>query len=171
MKRAQIIILLVICLGETMFAQLDSTKTMPYKVRAEIREVKNRILECNVRNHTVLVDQPRAFGADDTAPTPPEMLAVAYGSCIASSIQFLASQRKLEVSDISVIVEGSVDFARAMGMNDKTRAGFPSLHARISFKAPMSNREKQELVEDVLRVGAVIDNVRNNTSIDYEIVD
>lgn len=107
------------------YAQDDSPKSQTtYDVKAEISILKNRTLACKVRNHTVIVDQPQVFGADDLGPTPPEMLAIAYGSCVVSTMQLLALQHNLDITDISVKVEGTIDFAKALGISNTNRAGF-----------------------------------------------
>jgi organic hydroperoxide reductase OsmC/OhrA len=75
-----------------------------YKVRVEVREVKNRIVEGKVRNHNIYIDQPKEFGADNTAPTPPETLAFALGSCFVSTGRLIASQRNMSLSGNSDII-------------------------------------------------------------------
>lgn len=149
------------------YAQDNSTI---YNVKAEISTLKNRTLACKVRNHTLIVDQSQAFGADDLGPTPPEMLAIAYGSCVVSTMQLLALQRNLDISEISVNVEGTIDFSKALGISNENRAGFSSLELKIQFKTEMTKLEKEAFVNDVLKIGAAIDNVDNPTPIKYEII-
>lgn len=144
---------------------------MIYQVRVEAKEVKNRIVECRVRDHVVHVDQPREFGADDTAPTPPEMLAISLGSCVVSTIQFLAMQRHIDVRNISVTVAGSIDFSKAMGVSDKKRAGFGDLKVGIRFDAAMSAEDKAEFIKGVFECGASIDSIQNPTPLSYEILE
>lgn len=156
--------------GESSPKTSDSSKKTVYDVKVTVKEVKNRTLECNVRNHKVIVDQPKLFGADDLGPTPPEMLAIAYGSCIVSTMQFLAFQKNLTISDIIVTIEGRIDFAKAMGTGGKKRAGFQEIFARISFNTNMTFQEKKKFISQVLEVGAAIDNVANSTPVRCEIV-
>jgi uncharacterized OsmC-like protein len=56
-----------------------------YNVKVDVKEVRNRTVQCKVRNHIVHIDQIKEFGADDTAPTPPELLAISLGSCVVST--------------------------------------------------------------------------------------
>ena len=140
---------------------------MIYNVKVEAQEVINRIVECRVRNHVIRVDQPKEFGADDTAPTPPEMLAISLGSCVVSTVQFIAMQKGLSVRNIRVSVEGAIDFSKAMGISDKARAGFGDLKVGVRFDAEMSAEEKQELVRAAFECGASIDSIRNATPVTY----
>ncbi|HNW83743.1 MAG TPA: OsmC family protein [bacterium] len=147
-----------------------SKKSTGYPIKVTIKTVKNRTMEASVRNHKVIVDQPKDFGADDLGPTPPEMLVISYGSCIASTIQFLAYQQKINITDIVVNIEGTVDFAKAMGISEKNRAGIPLLTAEISFKSSLSKEEKEIFIKKVFEVGAAIDNIVNATPVKYKIV-
>jgi uncharacterized OsmC-like protein len=145
----------------SIFAQEQDNQQKPiYSVKAEIKELKNRTLECRVRDHKVLLDQPKQFGADDKAPTPPEMLAISFGGCVASTIQFVAYQRKIDVKNI-----------QALGKCCSGRAGFSGLNVKVKFDSQMNSTEKKEFLDSVFKVGAVIDNVMNQTAIEYEIVD
>ncbi len=140
-----------------------------YSVKAEVKEIRNRTLECKVRNHTVLIDQPESFGADDKAPTPPEMLAISLGGCVASTMQFVAAQRKIEVKDIRVVVEGDIDYTTALGMCCSDRSGFSGFKIKISFDSKLTDKEKTEFIDNVFKIGAVIDNIINTTPVKYEI--
>ncbi len=142
---------------------------MIYSVKVEAKELRNRIVECKVRDHVVHVDQPKEFGADDTAPTPPEMLAVSLGSCVVSTIQFMAMQKNIDIKNINVTVEGSIDFSKALGISDKERSGFKDLRIGIQFETQMSSREKQEFLETVFDCGASIDNIKNSTPVTYKV--
>ncbi|NLD39509.1 MAG: OsmC family protein [Desulfatiglans sp.] len=143
----------------------------PYKIKVTSREVRNRIVESRVRNHRVVVDQPVDFGADDLGPTPPEYLAIAYGSCVVSTLRFLAVLDKLEIHNIEARVEGEVDFSRIMGLKTSGRAGLSGLRVFIRFESTMTEGEKKAFIKKAMELGAVLDNVQNKTDISYEIVD
>lgn len=162
--------LCMLCFTGIIRVKADTSGNSPlYTVSAEIKEVKNRILECTVRDHKIIVDQPKSFGADDLGPTPPEMLALAYGSCVVSTMQFVALQRNLKISGISVKIEGTIDYSKAMGISDANRAGFSGFKLKIAFKSDMTPAQKQAFMANVFKMGAVIDNVDNTTPVTYEI--
>lgn len=168
-KTITLIFFILLAIGS--YAQSDSINNAAiYTVKTEISELKNRTLECKVRDHTIIVDQPKAFGADDLGPTPPEMLSIAYGSCLVSTMQLLALQRNFFIKDIFVEVEGSIDFSKALGLSDANRAGFSELNLKIRFDSNMTKEEKELFINDVLKVGAAIDNVNNPTPVKYKII-
>ena len=140
---------------------------MKYNVTVTVTEQENRTLTARVRNHKIVIDQPKEFGADDKGATPPELLAVSFGSCIVSTLQLIAIQKELDIRDISVVIDGCIDFSRAMGISDRNRAGFPSLTATISFTSSLDEAAKKRLISEVAKIGAALDNIENATQVEY----
>jgi len=140
-----------------------------YTVRVEIGEVENRIVEGKVRGHTLRADQPKAFGADDTAPTPPETLAFALGSCVVSTGRLIALQRKLPIRKISAVVEGELDFAKAMGANAEQRAGFFGLKIAVDIDGDLEPQSERELLREIGARCPMCDNLANETPLSLEL--
>ncbi|MDR1027394.1 MAG: OsmC family protein [Rickettsiales bacterium] len=138
-----------------------------YPVKVSVREIRNRTLMAEARGHKIISDQPKEFGADDKGPTPPELLAASFGTCIAATIRLLASRENIQISDIKVEVEGLIDFAKAMGKPGKNRAGFQGLTAKISFDSTMGDGEKQDFISRVSEIGAALDTIGNKTPVRY----
>lgn len=140
-----------------------------YPVKVSVYESQNRTVIAEVRGHQIISDQPKEFGADDKGPTPPELLATSFGTCIVATMQLLAFQKNIQISDIQVDVEGTIDFAKAMGQPGKNRTGFQGLTAKIRFNSPMDHEEKQAFIQEVSKVGAALDTIANPTPVVYTI--
>lgn len=138
-----------------------------YPVRVSVYELGNRTVVAEVRGHKIISDQPKEFGADDKGPTPPELLASSFGTCIVATMQLLASQQNIQISDIKVEVDGVIDFSKAMGQPGKNRSGFQGLTAKISFNSTMSAPEKEAFIGKVSQIGAALDTIENKTPIQY----
>ena len=135
----------------------------PYQIEVTSREIKNRIVESTVRGHAIRFDQPKEFGADDSAPTPPEYLAASFGACLVSTMRFVAMLEGLDIRDVAVTVTGAIDFSRAMGLPSANRAGFGGLTVAVFFNTDMTMSEKQQFLDRVMQRGAALDNVANAT--------
>jgi len=122
-----------------------------------------------VRDHRLYVDQPKAFGADDTAPTPPETLAFALGSCFVSTGRLLALQKKMNLKSIEAVVEGELDFARALGASQEKRAGYSGLKVAVKLDADLSTAEKKAFLEEIRARCPMCDNLTVPTPIRYEL--
>jgi putative redox protein len=142
-----------------------------YKVKVEVREVKNRIVEGKVRNHTIYIDQPEEFGADNTAPTPPETLAFALGSCFVSTGRLIASQRNMNLRAIEAVVESELDFATALGTGQEKRAGFTGFKIVVKIDADMSATDKKNFFEEIASRCPMCDNILNPTPVSYELAE
>ena len=118
-------------------------------IRVELRETENRQIEGTLRGHTLRVDQPKAFGGDDTAATPPETLAFALGACVVSTARLLAMQQKLPIEKLAASVRTRLDFARALGEKTAARAGLTTLGVTLKISGPLSVAQKEALLRDV----------------------
>ena len=162
-----LIMIPVLSIGTAMSGEKNADTT--YKVRVEVKEVKNRIVEGLVRNHKIRIDQPEEFGADNTAPTPPETLAFALGSCFVSTGRLIAIQKNIHLKRIEAVVESELDFAKAMGMNTEKRAGFSGFKIITRIDADMSAEEKNKFLQEIVSRCPMCDNLQNPTPVFYEL--
>lgn len=156
-------------LAETPKDSSAAKNSTVYKVKVDVKEAQNRIVEGKVRNHTLRIDQPKEFGADDSAPTPPETLAFALGSCFVSTGRLLAMQKKMDVKNIEATVESELDFAKALGISQEKRAGFSGFKITAKIDANMTAAEKEKFLQEIASLCPMCDNISNPTPISYEL--
>lgn len=154
--------------GESRQEDEQQGKTV-YKVNVAVREAANRVVEGLVRGHTLRIDQPREFGADDSAPTPPETLAFALGSCVVSTGRLIALQKNMNVRSLAADVECELDFANALGISQQTRAGFSGFKIVVTVDADWTAAEKEAFLQEIASRCPMCDNLANPTPIAYEI--
>jgi uncharacterized OsmC-like protein len=58
-----------------------------------------------VRDHMVTVDQPLAYGGEDTAPTPTELLVASLASCVAFYARRYLARHQLPTAGLSVTAD------------------------------------------------------------------
>lgn len=58
-----------------------------------------------IRQHRLIVDQPRAGGGDDAAPMPLELLGASLGTCVALYVQQFCHARDLPYAGMRVEVD------------------------------------------------------------------
>jgi putative redox protein len=75
-------------------------------MRATARR-ENGSLQHNVevREHTVVADEPEDHGGDDAGPSPQELLAASLASCTAITIVMYADRKGWDIGEISVDVD------------------------------------------------------------------
>jgi len=156
-------------LGEDAKPNEEKKNSTVYKVKVDVKEVENRVVEGKVRGHTLRIDQPKEFGADDSAPTPPETLAFALGSCFVSTGRLIAMQKKMNVRSIEATVESELDFANALGISQEKRAGFSGFKIFANIDGDMSAEEKVKFLREITEKCPMCDNLLNSTPITYEL--
>ena len=58
-----------------------------------------------MRDHTVVADEPEEEGGDDSGPSPQELLAASLASCTAITMEMYAKRKGWDVGDVAVHVE------------------------------------------------------------------
>jgi len=58
-----------------------------------------------MRDHTVVADEPLDEGGDDSGPSPQELLAASLASCTAITIEMYANRKGWDVGDVAVHVD------------------------------------------------------------------
>ncbi|MEL6373382.1 MAG: bifunctional alpha/beta hydrolase/OsmC family protein [Pseudomonadota bacterium] len=55
--------------------------------------------------HTVLADEPRSYGGDDTGPTPYDLLSMGLGACTSMTLRMYAARKGLDLEPVVVDVK------------------------------------------------------------------
>ena len=58
-----------------------------------------------MRGHTLVADEPKDEGGEDSGPSPQELLAASLASCTAITIEMYARRKRWEVGEVTVHVE------------------------------------------------------------------
>ena len=61
--------------------------------------------DVSVREHSLVADEPRAHGGDDSGPSPQELLAASLASCTAITMEMYAERKGWDVGEMVVDVE------------------------------------------------------------------
>ena len=61
-----------------------------------------------VRGHEIACDQPAEAGGEDSAPTPPELLAASLAGCVAFYVARYCEQAGIPADDLEVLCDWQV---------------------------------------------------------------
>jgi putative redox protein len=61
--------------------------------------------DVQMRSHTLVADEPKDEGGDDSGPSPQELLAASLASCTAITIEMYAERKGWELGDVTVHVD------------------------------------------------------------------
>ena len=82
----------------------------------------------------IAFDEPSALGGTHTAPNPVEQILGALGSCLAIGYAANASAVGIELSSLSIKLEGDLDLHTFLGLDDG-HAGFSSIKATVHIES------------------------------------
>ena len=71
-------------------------------MKATARRTGTFTHDIDVRNHRVVIDEPRNEGGDDDGPSPQEMLAASLASCTAVTMEMYAKHKGWDIGTIEV---------------------------------------------------------------------
>jgi uncharacterized OsmC-like protein len=105
---------------------------------AEVKWTGAFTSEASVREHApIKSDEPAGLGGGDTAPNPVEQLLAALGNCLAVGYAANATVAGIEISDLTVKVEGDVDLHSFLGLKEQ-HAGFSDIRVTVDLKTDAS---------------------------------
>ncbi len=58
-----------------------------------------------MRDHTVVADEPKEEGGEDSGPSPQELLAASLASCTAITMEMYAQRKNWDIGDVTVHVD------------------------------------------------------------------
>jgi putative redox protein len=90
--------------------------------------------EVEIRQHSVVADEPEANGGADSGPSPQELLAASLASCSAVTMEMYAQRKGWEIGEVVV----DVDY-------EPSQRGSPTkftMTVRLPKELPDSQRER-----------------------------
>jgi putative redox protein len=107
-------------------------------MRASARREDGRLKQTvAMRGHTLVSDEPKDEGGDDSGPSPQELLAASLASCTAITMEMYAKRKGWEVGDVAV----HVDYEPA-------QRGSPTrFRMRVDFPKEVPEEQRERLMQ------------------------
>lgn len=115
---------------------------------------------------TMECDHPNVLLGNDLAPTPPEVVLHALGSCLTGAMVYHAAANGIEIESAESTLSGGVDLHGFLGLNPEVRTGFDGITFRLKVKTDAS----AEQLEQLAKFSPVFDMITNPTPVKIEIV-
>jgi len=122
-----------------------------------------------VRDHVMVIDQPAAGGGTNAGPNPLEYFFLALAGCIGTVGRIIAKQKRIELRNIDVTLEGTADLDRLRGVDTDARAGFEKITAQVDIDADMTHEEKLAFLKEIDARCPISDNIFNTTPVHFEV--
>jgi uncharacterized OsmC-like protein len=124
--------------------------------------------EVTARTFTFRTDWPPAAGGRDRGPTPGELVLAALGSCLASTYATQAAASGVDIDELEVTLEASVDL-RGQFELAAVRPGLAGVQARVAVRSEADNPAVEALGEAVGRTSPLYDTLVNPVPIEISV--
>lgn len=138
------------------------------KVGANMGKGFSTQIDCS---HPFTIDQPKMAGGSDEGPNPLEIFLSSLPACICAIGRIIANQRRIELREIEVDVEGDIDKDFLLGKTTEGRAGFIEIRSNVHIDADISFEEKKALLEDISKRCPIADNMAFTTTLKPNVVE
>ncbi len=119
--------------------------------------------EAQIRDFSIVMDEPTALGGTNTAPNMVEVVLGAYGCCLTTGYAANAALRGIKLEDIQIELEGDLDLNGFFGLKDPAQCcpGYTNVRATVTLTAPNATAEQiaalHEAVTKTSPVGAILE--------------
>lgn len=137
-------------------------------LKAEVESLEGLKLRCHSRGFEFMIDEPKNVGGTDTAMNPLEALLCSLGACKMMVAKFFYQAKKMDLSAMSVRLEGEIDSNRLKGDPD-IKIGFSKITTFYTIKAKNSNEEIKEFVDFIEKTCPVKDTIVNTPEFETKI--
>mgnify|MGYP001626603902 CR=1 FL=1 len=110
-----------------------------------------------LREHKLVVDEPKSFGGKDDGPSPVELILAALATCQEITYKAFATAAGINIESVSVNLKGALDLQGFLALNKNTRPGFQSISGTVDIKSSSSKAEIDKLIDTVNKHCPVLD--------------
>jgi uncharacterized OsmC-like protein len=114
--------------------------------------------------------EPQVLLGFDTGPNPAEYLLHALAACLTTSLVYVATARKVRLTEVESTLEGDMDVRGALGLSDDVRNGFTAIRVSFKVKGDAPPEKLREIVERAQARSAVFDMVAHGVPVEVGVV-
>lgn len=122
-------------------------------------------VECEVRDHKLILDEPEDLGGTDTGMNPVEALLSALGGCKCIVARFLAKVHRIDLQEFKVEMEGDLDLDVVMdgfmGKDYDGKIGLETIRTKVYIKSSSPKEDIEKFVQAIDNTCPVQDSLVN----------
>ncbi len=118
------------------------------------------------RAFTIDAGEPAVLLGSDTGANPAEHLLHALAACLTTSLVYVATARKVRLTEVESTIEGDMDVRGALGLSDEVRNGFSRIRVSFKVKGDAPEEKLREIVERAKARSVVYDIVTNGVPVE-----
>lgn len=112
------------------------------------------------RGFSVIIDEPKHAGGEDTGMTPVELLLSSLSSCLVITAVMFAPKMGLTLEGISAEIIGDIDMDGVLGLREGVRPGLQRIEVQIRIVSDGDSEAEERLMSLVESRCPVTDTLR-----------
>jgi len=97
--------------------------------------------------HTILADEPKAYGGDETGATPYNLLLAGLGACTSMTIKMYAERKGIDLQDVEIYLEHKKIHAEDCDTCESKTGKLDKIERQIILKGNLTDEERARLIE------------------------
>ena len=97
--------------------------------------------------HTILADEPKAYGGDESGATPYNLLLAGLGACTSMTIKMYAERKGIDLQDVEIYLEHKKIHAEDCDTCETKTGKLDKIERQIVLKGNLSSEERARLIE------------------------
>ncbi|MBW4827467.1 MAG: OsmC family protein [Clostridiaceae bacterium] len=134
------------------------------KFNAVVEAKEGLTVSCKSRDFEITLDEPKDLGGNDLGMNPVECLLNAIGACKTIVARSFAEAHNLDIKNIRIEVEGTLNPNGFLGLDKDAKIGFSSLETNYYFESDEDEEKLQEFIKFVDGNCPVMDTIVNTPS-------
>ncbi|MGX7059604.1 OsmC family protein [Vagococcus humatus] len=137
--------------------------------KAEAQSKGGCKVSCTARDFNFILDEPKNLGGTNEGMNPVEALLCSLGACKVIVARSFARFHKINLKDIRVELEGTLDTDGFTGKNKEAKIGFSHITSKVYIDADNTDEEIEKFVAFINHTCPVHDSLANAPEFSTEI--
>lgn len=139
------------------------------KFNAVVEAKDGLTMNCKSRNFDLILDEPKELGGNDIGMNPVECLLNAIGACKGIVARSFAKGHNLNIKNIKIELEGTLNPDGFMGKDKNAKVGFSNIVTNYYFESDEDEAKLAEFMKFVDRTCPVIDTIVNTPNLESKL--
>ena len=127
--------------------------------------------DVKLRQHRLIVDEPKAIGGKDEGASPVELILAALATCQEISYKAYATALNIPLEKVSVKLTGTLDLKGFLGIDQSVRPGFQNIQGTVDIQSSADSKTIENLKTIVDKHCPVLDILNKGVSVQLELAD
>ena len=100
-----------------------------------------------MKNHSIIADEPASIGGDDFGPSPYELLNSGLAACTAMTLKLYAERKKWDLQEVYVYISHTKKHSDDLGVETDSPGYIDHISKKLKFVGDLDEKQRKRLKE------------------------